>query len=159
MKRRRLRAAVARFSHHRPTRPSECKVDYKEVLQPEESEVFSRLRDWRKSVAESRPALARDTVRSPCLHPQGRGRLRATGRRHLLGNGPPNATALVAELSPEMPLDRDGSTQITSQPSPPSPYCLNCSPSNFPLDYQVRLLILHFNPSYPFYSQKPNRMW
>ena len=28
------------------------KVDYKEVLQPEEFEVFSRLRDWRKSVAE-----------------------------------------------------------------------------------------------------------
>ena len=29
------------------------KVDYKEVLKPEEFEVFSRLRDWRKSVAES----------------------------------------------------------------------------------------------------------
>jgi superfamily II DNA helicase RecQ len=28
------------------------KVDYKEVLKPEEFEVFSRLRDWRKSVAE-----------------------------------------------------------------------------------------------------------
>ena len=28
------------------------KVDYKEVLKPEEFEVFSRLRDWRRSVAE-----------------------------------------------------------------------------------------------------------
>ncbi len=28
------------------------KVDYKEVLKPEEFEVFSRLREWRKSVAE-----------------------------------------------------------------------------------------------------------
>ena len=28
------------------------KVHYKEVLKPEEFEVFSRLRDWRKSVAE-----------------------------------------------------------------------------------------------------------
>lgn len=28
------------------------KVDYKEVLQPEEFEVFSRLREWRKGVAE-----------------------------------------------------------------------------------------------------------
>ena len=28
------------------------KVDYKEVLKPEEFEVFSRLRDWRKAVAE-----------------------------------------------------------------------------------------------------------
>ena len=28
------------------------KVDYKEVLRPEEFEVFSRLRDWRKAVAE-----------------------------------------------------------------------------------------------------------
>jgi superfamily II DNA helicase RecQ len=28
------------------------KVDYKEVLQPEEFEVFSRLREWRKAVAE-----------------------------------------------------------------------------------------------------------
>jgi superfamily II DNA helicase RecQ len=28
------------------------KIDYKEVLKPEEFEVFSRLRDWRKSVAE-----------------------------------------------------------------------------------------------------------
>jgi hypothetical protein len=27
-------------------------VDYKEVLKPEEFEVFSRLRDWRRSVAE-----------------------------------------------------------------------------------------------------------
>jgi superfamily II DNA helicase RecQ len=27
-------------------------VDYKEVLKPEEFEVFSRLRDWRKGVAE-----------------------------------------------------------------------------------------------------------
>jgi ribonuclease D len=27
-------------------------VDYKEVLKPEEFEVFSRLRDWRKNVAE-----------------------------------------------------------------------------------------------------------
>ena len=28
------------------------KVDYKEALKPEEFEVFSRLRDWRKGVAE-----------------------------------------------------------------------------------------------------------
>src|SRR2546426_9456587 len=28
------------------------KVDYKEALKPEEFEVFSRLRDWRKTVAE-----------------------------------------------------------------------------------------------------------
>jgi hypothetical protein len=28
------------------------KADYKEVLKPEEFEGFSRLRDWRKSVAE-----------------------------------------------------------------------------------------------------------
>ena len=28
------------------------KIDYKEVLKPEEFEVFSRLRDWRKNVAE-----------------------------------------------------------------------------------------------------------
>jgi hypothetical protein len=28
------------------------KVDYKEVLKPEEFDVFSRLRDWRKAVAE-----------------------------------------------------------------------------------------------------------
>lgn len=28
------------------------KVDYKEVLKPEEFEVFSPLRDWRKGVAE-----------------------------------------------------------------------------------------------------------
>ena len=28
------------------------KVDYKEVLKPEEFEVFSRLRDWRKAEAE-----------------------------------------------------------------------------------------------------------
>ncbi len=28
------------------------KVDYKEVLKPEEFEVFSRLREWRKTVAE-----------------------------------------------------------------------------------------------------------
>ena len=28
------------------------KEDYKEVLKPEEFEVFSRLRDWRKGVAE-----------------------------------------------------------------------------------------------------------
>ncbi len=28
------------------------KVDYKEVLKPEEFEVFSRLREWRKAVAE-----------------------------------------------------------------------------------------------------------
>lgn len=28
------------------------KVDYKEVLKPEEFEVFSRLRDWRKMVAD-----------------------------------------------------------------------------------------------------------
>ena len=29
------------------------KVDYKEVLKPDEFEVFSRLRDWRKGVAEA----------------------------------------------------------------------------------------------------------
>jgi superfamily II DNA helicase RecQ len=29
------------------------KVDYKEVLKPEEFEVFSRLRDWRKGVADA----------------------------------------------------------------------------------------------------------
>jgi len=28
------------------------KVDYKEVLKPEEFQVFSRLREWRKGVAE-----------------------------------------------------------------------------------------------------------
>jgi len=28
------------------------KIDYKEVLKPEEFELFSRLRDWRKTVAE-----------------------------------------------------------------------------------------------------------
>jgi hypothetical protein len=28
------------------------KVDYKEVLKPEEFEVFSRLREWRKAAAE-----------------------------------------------------------------------------------------------------------
>ena len=28
------------------------RVDYKEMLKPEEFEVFSRLRDWRKGVAE-----------------------------------------------------------------------------------------------------------
>jgi len=28
------------------------KVDYREILKPEEFEVFSRLRDWRKGVAE-----------------------------------------------------------------------------------------------------------
>jgi superfamily II DNA helicase RecQ len=28
------------------------KVDYKEVLKPDEFEVFSRLREWRKGVAE-----------------------------------------------------------------------------------------------------------
>lgn len=33
-----------------PGRPP--KVDYKEVLKPEEFEVFSSLRDWRKSLAE-----------------------------------------------------------------------------------------------------------
>jgi hypothetical protein len=27
-------------------------VDYREVLKPEEFEVFSRLREWRKAVAE-----------------------------------------------------------------------------------------------------------
>ncbi len=30
------------------------KVDYKEVLKPEEFEVFSRLRDWRKTVGRRR---------------------------------------------------------------------------------------------------------
>ena len=33
-----------------PGRPP--KVDYKEVLKPEEFEVFSRLREWRKTMAE-----------------------------------------------------------------------------------------------------------
>jgi len=32
--------------------PRPPKVDYKELLKPEEFEVFSRLRDWRKAVAE-----------------------------------------------------------------------------------------------------------
>ena len=35
-----------------PQLPGRPKVDYKEVLKPEEFEVFSRLRDWRKTVAE-----------------------------------------------------------------------------------------------------------
>ncbi len=35
-----------------PTGNKLPKVDYKEVLKPEEFEVFSRLRDWRKGVAE-----------------------------------------------------------------------------------------------------------
>ena len=29
------------------------KVDYKELLKPEEFEVFSRLREWRKAAAEN----------------------------------------------------------------------------------------------------------
>lgn len=33
------------------------KVDYKEVLKPEEFEVFSRLRDWRKAAAEREGVL------------------------------------------------------------------------------------------------------
>jgi len=36
----------------RPPGPRPPKVDYKELLKPEEFEVFSRLRDWRKAVAE-----------------------------------------------------------------------------------------------------------
>jgi len=32
--------------------PGKPRVDYKEVLKPDEFEVFSRLRDWRKGVAE-----------------------------------------------------------------------------------------------------------
>ena len=32
--------------------PGRPKVDYKELLKPEEFEVFSRLREWRKGVAE-----------------------------------------------------------------------------------------------------------
>jgi hypothetical protein len=37
------------------------KVDYREVLKPEEFEVFSRLRDWRKGVAgEGRRARVYD---------------------------------------------------------------------------------------------------
>ena len=35
-----------------PSGPRAPKVDCKEVLKPEEFEVFSRLRDWRKAVAE-----------------------------------------------------------------------------------------------------------
>jgi len=35
-----------------PTGGRVPKVDYKEVLKPEEFEVFSRLREWRKTVAE-----------------------------------------------------------------------------------------------------------
>ncbi len=35
-----------------PTGSKRPKVDYKEVLKPEEFEVFSRLREWRKAVAE-----------------------------------------------------------------------------------------------------------
>ena len=35
-----------------PSLPGRPKVDYKEVLKPEEFEVFSRLREWRKGVAE-----------------------------------------------------------------------------------------------------------
>jgi len=30
------------------------KVDYREILEPKEFEVFSRLRDWRKSTAEKK---------------------------------------------------------------------------------------------------------
>lgn len=39
-----------------PPGPRAPKVDYKEVLKPEEFEVFSRLRDWRKAVAEKEGA-------------------------------------------------------------------------------------------------------
>ena len=35
-----------------PGLPGRPKVDYKELLKPEEFEVFSRLREWRKGVAE-----------------------------------------------------------------------------------------------------------
>ena len=35
-----------------PGQSGRPKVDYKEVLKPEEFEVFSRLREWRKRVAE-----------------------------------------------------------------------------------------------------------
>jgi len=35
-----------------PGLPGRPKVDYKELLKPEEFEVFSRLRQWRKGVAE-----------------------------------------------------------------------------------------------------------
>ncbi len=35
-----------------PGQPGRPKVDYKELLKPEEFEVFSRLREWRKGVAE-----------------------------------------------------------------------------------------------------------
>jgi superfamily II DNA helicase RecQ len=35
-----------------PTGSKLPKVDYKELLKPEEFEVFSRLREWRKGVAE-----------------------------------------------------------------------------------------------------------
>jgi len=34
-----------------PSLPGRPKVDYKEVLKPDEFEIFSRLRDWRKTVA------------------------------------------------------------------------------------------------------------
>ena len=35
------------------------KVDYKETLKPEEFEVFSQLRDWRKGVAGPLPPVIR----------------------------------------------------------------------------------------------------
>ena len=35
-----------------PGPPKGPKVDYREVLKPQEFEVFSRVRDWRKSTAE-----------------------------------------------------------------------------------------------------------
>lgn len=35
-----------------PNMTGRPKVDYKELLKPEEFEVFSRLREWRKGVAE-----------------------------------------------------------------------------------------------------------
>jgi hypothetical protein len=49
------------------------KVDYKEVLKPEEFEVFSRLRDWRKGVAEKQSlpsALSPDPTVFPICSPR-----------------------------------------------------------------------------------------
>ena len=52
------------------------KVDYKEVLKPEGFEVFSRLRDWRRAVAE------KEGVTSWCGAKAGRTCGRRGGRCH-----------------------------------------------------------------------------